>query len=90
LKDTSAIQSLRAGLPLSVALEVSYGDEKVFTTALHRTKESLQKARATLSTGFKGERDSYALAESIFNIASDLLDEMDRKKPRRPRSKGAN
>lgn len=90
LKDPKATDSLRAGLPLSVALEVSYGDEQLFISALHRAKESLQKARGTLSTGFNGERESYALAESIFNIASDLLDEMDRKKPRRKRRSGTN
>jgi len=90
LKDPTATDSLRAGLPLNVALEVSYGDEQLFVSALHRAKESLQKARGTFSTGYKGERDSYALAESIFNIASDLLDDMDRKKPRRQRNSGAN
>ena len=86
LKDSAATDSLRAGLPLNVALEVSYGDSLLFVSALHRAKESLQKARGTLSTGFNGESDLYALAESILNIASDLLDEMDRKKkPRRNR-----
>lgn len=89
LKDPAATDSLRAGLPLNVALEVSYGDEQLFISALHRAKDSLQKARGTLSTGYNGERDSYALAESIFNISSDLLDDMDRKKPRRKRKSGA-
>ena len=87
LKDDAATDSLRAGLPLSLALEVSYGDEHIFMQALHRAKESLQKARGTLSTGFNGERDLYNLAESILNIASDLLDEMDRKKAPRRRKK---
>lgn len=45
LKDASATDALRAGLPLSVALEVSLGDEQVFMQALHHAKESLQKAR---------------------------------------------
>lgn len=88
LKDSSATDSLRAGLPLSVALEVSYGDEQVFVQALHHAKEALQKARGTLSTGFNGERDLYGLADSILHIASDLVDEMDRKMTPRPRPKG--
>ena len=87
LKDSSATDSLRAGLPLNVALEVSYGDEQVFMQALHHAKESLQKARGTLSTGYNGERDNYALAQSILNIASDLLDEMERKTKARPRQR---
>lgn len=91
LKSKKAIDSLRAGLPLSVALEVSFGDERVFQSALIQTKESLQKARGTMSTGFHGDHDLLQLAEQIVDLACDLLDDMQRstssRRPSRPRRK---
>ena len=83
LSDEVATESLRAGLPLSVALEVSYGDERVFQAALIQAKEALQKARGTLSTGFHGEPDLLRIGESVADLASDLVDEMERKTPTR-------
>ena len=57
LRSKEATDSLRAKLSLAVALEVSYGDERVFHSALIQAKEALQKARGTLSTGFNGEEE---------------------------------
>ena len=87
LRSNEATDSLRAGLPLTVALEVSYGDEKVFHSALIQAKEALQKARGTLSTGFNGEEELMRLGNAIAELASDLADEMERKSavPRRRR-----
>lgn len=84
LKSTPATASLRAGLPLSVALDVSYGDEHVFQSALRMAKESLQKARATVSTGFSADdKELLRLAQQITDISFDLLEEMERKTPKR-------
>jgi len=81
-----AIASLRAGLPLSIALEVSYGDERVFQSALIKARDQLQKARGTLSTGFNGEPDLLRLANDVSELAYDLVEEMERKtSPRRRR-----
>ena len=80
-----ATASLRAGLPLSVALEVSYGDDKVFHTALLQAKEALQKARGTMSTGFHGDKELMALANQIADLANDLLADMERSRPARQR-----
>ncbi len=74
-----AIKALRAGLPLELALEVSYGDDRVFQDALLTTKQHLQKARGTMSTGFTGDPEQLRLAKEIASIAADLADEMDRK-----------
>ena len=79
LKSSQATNSLRAGLPLSLALEVSYGDERVFQNSLVQAKEALQKARGTLSTGFSGGRELITLAEDILDLSTDLRDEMARK-----------
>ncbi len=86
LRSEEATASLRAGLPLSSALEVSYGDERVFHNALIQAKDALQKARGTLSTGYHGEDELLRLGNTIIELANDLVDEMERKKtPRRKR-----
>ena len=78
LKNEGAIASLRAGLPLSVALEVSYGDERVFHSALIQAKEALQKARGTMSTGYRGDKALMQLANQIVDLANDLVVDMKR------------
>ncbi|MBI4557566.1 MAG: hypothetical protein HY706_08285 [Candidatus Hydrogenedentes bacterium] len=86
LREKKATAALRAGLPLLLALDVSYGDERVFRDALIRAKEALQKARATLSTGFQGEDDLLRLGDDVYKLALDLVQEMELKKtPRRLR-----
>ena len=86
LRSEKATASLRAGLPLSVALEVSYGDERVFHSALIKAKEQLQKARGTLSTGFRGEKGLLQVASDVADLADDLVTEMERiASPRRRR-----
>jgi hypothetical protein len=91
LRSEKATASLRAGLPLGVALEVSYGDERVFHTSLIQAKESLQKARGTLSTGYRGEEPMLRLGNEIADLANDLVAEMSRKTAERhsgPRKRG--
>ena len=86
LLSDAATQSLRAGLPLSVALEVSYGDEYVFSSSLRKAKDQLQKARGTMSTGYEGQEELLRLADDIADLAGDLYDEMERKsRPKRRR-----
>ncbi|HET6247174.1 MAG TPA: ParB/Srx family N-terminal domain-containing protein [Tepidisphaeraceae bacterium] len=88
LKSKTATESLRAGLPLALALEASYGDERVFQNSLVQAKEALQKARGTLSTGFTAGRELLDLGENIADLANDLLSEMRRKESRDTRGKG--
>lgn len=89
LKTPEAVDALRADLPLSVALEIGYGDDHVFRSSLLKAKEHLQKARATLSTGFDGsDAQLLRLAEEIDQLSQDLVAEMERKsKPKRRRPK---
>ena len=79
LRSDKATASLRAGLPLAVALEVSYGDERVFQNSLIQAKEALQKARATLSTGFDGGDEPLKLGKDLVSLSTDLYEEMTRK-----------
>ena len=79
LQNERAVDSLRAELPLSVAHEVSQGDERIFRESLQQAKHHLQKARGTMSIGFDGQADLIKLADEVSNLAYDLADEMDRK-----------
>jgi hypothetical protein len=90
LMEEQAIAAIRNGLPLSIAHEVSLGDEQVFRKALQDAKHSLQKASGTLTTGFKAEHtDLLRTAEDIAEIADDLFGQMERKsQPRRRRVSG--
>lgn len=79
VQSRGALMALRERMPLSVALEISYGDETVFRRALVQAKDALQKARATLSTGFDGDRGLLQLADQVSDLAFDLWEEMERK-----------
>jgi hypothetical protein len=77
----SGIKALRDGLPLTVALDISLGDERIFRQSLQQAKQALQKARGTLTTGFRtDEIDVIELAHDVENLATDLVNEMDAKK----------
>jgi len=72
---------LRDGLPLSVAHDISQGDERVFRQSLQQAKHALQKAHGTLTTGFNtGELDVMKLAEDVDSLAHALIDAMVAKK----------
>ena len=87
VQSKTALMALREHMPLSVALEISYGDEAVFRRALVQAKDALQKARATLSTGFDGDRGLVSLADQVSDLAVDLWEEMERKVSSKTRRK---
>jgi len=77
----SGVKALRNGLPLSVAHDISLGDERIFSQSLQQAKQALQKAHGTLTTGFRvGQRDIAKLAEDVESLAHDLVDAMEAKK----------
>jgi hypothetical protein len=77
----TGIKALRDGLPLSVAHDISQGDERIFRQSLQQAKLALQKAHGTLTTGFSsGETDILGLAEDVERLAHDLVDAMANKK----------
>ncbi len=85
LKNKAATDSLRAGLPLAVCLEVSLGDDRVFQNALVQAKEALQKAHGSMTTGYDGEESQLLLANTVYELALDLVEAMERKKTPRQR-----
>ncbi len=83
LLDPTGLRGLRDGLPLSLAHEASLGDERLFRAALQDSKQALQRAHATLTTGFAPkDADSLRLAGEVENLAIDLHEEMVAKRGR--------
>lgn len=83
LLDPDGVRSLRDGLSLKLAHNAALGDDRLFRGALQDSKQSLQQAHATLSTGFDPkDGDSFRLATEVEDLAIDLLQEMHSKKAR--------
>jgi hypothetical protein len=78
LQSADGTAALRQGLPLSVSLEISRGDERLFREALVGAKSTLQDARGKLLTGYAGEADLLQTAEDIAELGESILDEMQR------------
>lgn len=76
LQSEQATTAIRKRLPLEVALEISYGDDRVFREALVVAKQSLQKARGTVLTAYDGNEDLLKTADEIAALATSLLSEM--------------
>jgi len=76
LKNKEATAALRKGLPLSVSLEISKGDERVFRESLVSAKQSLQKARGTVLTGYDGNEDLRQTAEDVLELSRSLIEDM--------------
>lgn len=72
-----ALDALRSGYSLERSREVSMGDEKRFRESLTRAKDEVQRAKATVTTGYKGEQLLLRLIEEIQQIARTLKQEME-------------
>jgi hypothetical protein len=76
LRSKAAIAALRKGLPLSVSLEISKGDARVFRESLVYAKQNLQKARGTVLTGYDGNEDLRETAEDVLELAQAIFEDM--------------
>jgi len=86
LQSEVGVRALRDKLPLAVALDISLGDEKIFTQSLQQAKVALQKAYGTLPTGYAvDDADGLKLAITVEEIATELVDAMRQKKRRTAR-----
>lgn len=77
-----ALYALRSGISLQRAYEISLGDDRRFQEALVRAKDSLQEAKATVTTGYKGEKDMINLMDGVLDLAKSISEEMHRKASR--------
>lgn len=78
LQSKEATAALYAGEPLSYAHELSRATDALFEESILTAKKSLQKARAYLTTGFKGEESLLRVAGSVAELADALYDEMEK------------
>ena len=78
LQSKQATFALNAGESLSYAHELSRASDALFEENLLGAKRSLQKARAYLTTGYKGEENSLRVAGSVAELADDLYEEMEK------------
>ena len=87
LGHAEGLAALRKGRTLDFALEVTKPPSNVFRDALMAAKQELQRARGTLTTGYKDSPDLRRVAHEIADLADDLCVEMDRKFPGRRRNR---
>jgi hypothetical protein len=73
---SSALASLRRGSSLERAYQVSIGDERRFRDAINAAKEDLQYAKATVTTGYRGEPDLQEIMEDVSLLVSSIDAEM--------------
>lgn len=78
LQNREATVALIDGVELDYAHELSRSSEALFEENLLAAKRGLQKARAYLTTGYKGEDSLLKSAGTVANIADDLYSEMER------------
>ena len=78
LQSKEAIAALISGESLSYAYELSRASDALFEENLLTAKRSLQKARAYLTTGYKGEENILRVAGSVAQLADDLYQEMEK------------
>lgn len=79
LRNKRALSALRAGLGLEVSHQVSLGEEKRFRETITRIRYDLQQARGLLLEGYRGERDLLDAAHAVAELATDLLQAMQRR-----------
>ena len=83
LKSQRSLDSLRSGLGLEVAYNLSLGETKRLREALTRARYELQQAKGLILEGYKGERDLLDTTDSIQRLADSIYDEMRSYKPKR-------
>ena len=75
-----ALSALQSGYSLERSYLIAIGDRKRFRDALTSAKVELQDAKATVTTGYRGEDDSYEMIEDINSLAESIMREMDEKR----------
>jgi hypothetical protein len=71
-----SLSALRSGYSLADAHNVAIGDQRRFRDALTSAKVEIQKAKATVTTGYAGEDDLYKLVQDVLRVTESLKDEM--------------
>lgn len=87
LLSKEGVEALRSGLSLDLARDAALGDEQLFKQSLSQCKVSLQDCVGLVTTGFDPTDDhSLSQAQSIEQLATDLVESMQTKRRKRKRS----
>ena len=90
LANREALATLRQGIELSLAFEITRLSSNLFEDALVAAKQHLEKARGIISTGYDGSKELLRIAAAAADLAYDLHEEMERKgRPKRVRCKSS-
>ena len=76
LGNRQALVALRAGLGLKRAHEISRGDTSRFAEALARSKNALEEAKSTVTTGYEGDSENLKTMDDVLAIAQGIRQEM--------------
>jgi len=86
LQSQKGIAALRAGLPLSLSLDITKGDEALLRECLVTAEGAIRKAKGYVPTGYDGKCDDiYTTAEAVSTVAESLLNELDALRAKAPR-----
>jgi hypothetical protein len=85
-----ALAALRSGYSLERSLAVAIGDKRRFRESLTSAKVELQNAKGTVTTGYSGEDDLYAMVIDITEYADSIRDDMDKKRAQQSRLQRKN
>ncbi|MEW5958588.1 MAG: hypothetical protein AB1801_12730 [Chloroflexota bacterium] len=71
-----SLSALQSGHSLELSYAVAIGDRRRFRDALTSAKLELQNAKATVTTGYRGEEDLYDTITDIIRLAETIESEM--------------
>jgi hypothetical protein len=77
-----ALAALRSGISLQRSHAISLGDSRRFEDSLAQAKDALQEAKATVTTGYKGDKQLLEQMDSIGTLTTSLLEEMRKIRPK--------
>lgn len=72
-----SLSALRSGYTLERSHQIAIGDRKLFRDALTSTKVELQNAKATVTTGYRGEDDLFEMVVDINSLSDSIMREME-------------
>ena len=84
-----SLSALQSGHSLELSYAIAIGDRRRFRDALTSTKVELQNAKATVTTGYNGEKDLYDTILDIVRLAETIRDEMETQIEIEPTGRGS-
>ena len=76
LQKPSGVVALERGLPLTVAVDVAKGDDRILRESLVEAKTLLQTAKARVVTGYNKDAATLRSAEDVLLLAESIVEEM--------------